>query len=520
MALRSLFRSARGSYVPPADAANREGAPAYRYTPEHSLAQLVSTGCLAGTFYASAEEQIETLLRLAEAVEPEFVAKAAVHARERGRMKDAPAVLVASLSRRAPGVFERAFARVVDDGRMLRTFVQVVRSGRTGRKSLGSRPKRLVRAWLAARSDEALFRASTGRDPSLADVLRMVHPKPETASRSALYAWLVDRPHDAAALPEPVRAFEAWKADPTREIPDVPFLMLTARPLDASSWARIARRLSWQSLRMNLATLVRHGAFESDPALAAHVAARLSDPGEVRRSRVYPYQLLSAWKAAGDAVPAPVRAALQDALEASIENVPALPGRVHVAVDVSGSMASPVTGGRGSGTTSVSCRDVAAVFACAILRKNPEAEVIPFHDRVVPVPLNPRDSIATNAAVLEAIPSGGTNCSAPLVTLNARGKHAKADLVIYLSDNQSWVDVAAGRGTAMLEEWRRLKVRNPKARLACIDLQPCGTTQAPEADDVLNVGGFSDAVFDLVGEFARGELAPEAWAQRIRSIDV
>ena len=32
--------------------------------------------------------------------------------------------------------------------RMLRTFVQIMRSGRVGRRSLGSLPKRLLRQWL------------------------------------------------------------------------------------------------------------------------------------------------------------------------------------------------------------------------------------------------------------------------------------------------------------------------------------------------------------------------------------
>src|SRR5262245_60237121 len=81
MALRNLFRSARGRMIPSADVANREGAPAYRLTPKHELAQLVSTSCVAGTFYASAEQHLADLLRLASLVEPDFVARAAVHAR-------------------------------------------------------------------------------------------------------------------------------------------------------------------------------------------------------------------------------------------------------------------------------------------------------------------------------------------------------------------------------------------------------------------------------------------------------
>jgi 60 kDa SS-A/Ro ribonucleoprotein len=518
MALKNLFRSARGPRIPSADAANHEGAPAYSLAPKHALAQIVSTSTIAGTFYATAADHLDTVVDLASKVEAEFVAKAAVHARRRGRMKDAPVVLLATLSTRAPALLAKAFPLVVDDGRMLRTFVQVLRSGQVGRKSLGTLPKRLVRDWLASRTDDAVLRASVGNDPSLADVVRMVHPKPTTPSRSALYAWLLGRPHDAAALPEAVRAFEAWKADPTRDLPDVPFLLLTARPLDGAAWARIARRVSWQALRMNLATLARHGAFAADPGLAAHVAARLADRAEIARSKAYPYQILAAAKAADAAVPVEVKNALEDALEASLENVPALPGRVRVAVDVSGSMGSPITGDRGSGTTSVSCKDVAALFASAILRKHPTAEVIPFHDTVAPCRLNPRDAVSTNAEKLAALPSGGTNCSAPLALLNER--RDDADLVIYLSDNQSWVDRADGRGTALLEEWRKFQVRNPAARLVCIDLQAYGTCQAPEGGDVLNVGGFSDAVFDLVAEFSRGSLSPEPWVAAIDAIEL
>jgi 60 kDa SS-A/Ro ribonucleoprotein len=42
-------------------------------------------------------------------------------------------------------------------------------------------------------------------------------------------------------------------------------------------------------------------------------------------------------------------------------------------------------------------------------------------------------------------------------------------------------------------------IQGPK--LICIDLQPNCTTQAPERSDILNVGGFSDAVFDVVSAF-------------------
>ena len=60
------------------------------------------------------------------------------------------------------------------NGRMLRTFVQIMRSGEVGRTSLGTRPKRLVQRWLEEASMPQLMAAATGNAPSLADIVRMI----------------------------------------------------------------------------------------------------------------------------------------------------------------------------------------------------------------------------------------------------------------------------------------------------------------------------------------------------------
>ena len=39
----------------------------------------------------------------------------------------------------------------------------------------------------------------------------------------------------------------------------------------------------------------------------------------------------------------------------------------------------------------------------------------------------------------------------------------------------------------------------------CIDLQAYQTVQARERDDILNIGGFSDAVFNVVASFLVGD---------------
>ena len=70
---------------------------------------------------------------------------------------------------------------------------------------------------------------------------------------------------------------------------------------------------------------------------------------------------------------------------------------------------------------------------------------------------------AAGLAQLAAVGGGGTNVSAPLALLNA--ERAAVDLVVIVSDNQSWVDVAKGPGTATMHEWTKLVKRNPQAKL-------------------------------------------------------
>ncbi|HUN60277.1 MAG TPA: hypothetical protein VMU41_19360 [Candidatus Binataceae bacterium] len=527
MTNKILFSSIAGKLVPKPDSVNEANGPAYAFTPRHALAQYVTTGCLNTTFYATAEDQPATVLALSREVEAEFIARTAIFSRQQGRMKDAPALLCAVLAGRDTKLLETIFPRVIDNAKMLRNFVQIIRSGVTGRKSLGSAPKRMIVRWLAAQSEENLFNSSVGQSPSLGDVIKMVHPKPDVVTREALYAYLIGRTSHAEALPELVRDYEAFRTGKTSAVPKVPFAMLTSLPLDKSAWIEIARNAPWQATRMNLNTFARHGVFGDDAKTSDEqrettmiIAERLRDRQAVVKARAFPYQLMVAYANAAKQVPSAVKEALQDAMEISLENVPSVTGKVYVPTDVSGSMRSPVTGARGSATTSVRCVDVAALFAAAILRKNPGAEVIPFNDRVVPIALNPRDTVTTNAARLAALLPGGTNCSVPLAHLNER--HATGDMVIYVSDNQSRIDAANAkeRGTATMIEWNRFKIRNPEARLVCIDLQPSGTTQAAERDDILNVGGFSDQVFETVAEFAAGNLAAEHWVSMIEAIEI
>lgn len=99
-----------------------------------------------------------------------------------------PALLTAILAARGSALLPVVFTRVINNGRMLRNFVQMLRSGVTGRRSLGTRPKKLVQRWLQNASEERLLQASVGNAPSLADIVKMVHPRPQAAWQEAFFA--------------------------------------------------------------------------------------------------------------------------------------------------------------------------------------------------------------------------------------------------------------------------------------------------------------------------------------------
>jgi 60 kDa SS-A/Ro ribonucleoprotein len=72
----------------------------------------------------------------------------------------------------------------------------------------------------------------------------------------------------------------------------------------------------------------------------------------------------------------------------------------------------------------------------------------------------------------------------------------------------------------LLAEWSEFLQRIPNARLVCLDVQPNQTTQATERADILNIGGFSDQVFELISAFAAGHLEADHWVARIEAVVV
>src|SRR5262249_54816412 len=158
----------------------------------------------------------------------------------------------------------------VDNGRLLRTLFQMLRSGQFGRNGMSYSLQRAFQRWLNTANAGQLLAASIGHDPSLRDVLRLARPTPVDNARRALFGWLTDKPIARwvpallSDLPAEVATLVAYRRAET-EAEQVELLgrgrfrwdLLADAARGPVVWKAIARQMGPQALRMNLNTLLR-----------------------------------------------------------------------------------------------------------------------------------------------------------------------------------------------------------------------------------------------------------------------
>jgi len=533
MANKKMFKSAKAHEIEVKHTVNEAGGAAMKLDPEELLAQYACTGTFYNTFYATGEKQLETLLEAARKVDPNFVIDVAVYSRKKAWMKDMPAALMAFAASQT-GVdrvkFNEAFPHVIDNGRMLRNFAQFIRSGRFGRKSFGTWLKKLIEHWLNKRHPAALFRDSVGNDPSIADIIHMIHPKPSDQARSNLYAYLIGRNYNEELLPEVAKVFEEWKAGYRNRKPKgIEFRLLTSIPdLSTRDWKVLGHQMGLHALRMNLNTLERHEVLK-DTGFVEYAVEQLTDVEQIKKQRIFPYQLYQTYRHLNEGIPTKIKNALHDTVEISIDNVPRF-GKAAVCVDVSYSMqalavgkATTRGGWRRAGARDVRCCEVAALMAACILHSQPDAKVVQFDTAAKLASVTDRDSIFTLVNQL-ARSGGGTDCSSAIQYL-IDNKIFDLDAVVILSDMESWADFSndparhyTKNRTGLQYYWDEWKKRadRPDAKLVLIDLQPHPTTQVVNRPDVLNVGGFNDSVFDAISTFLEDRGGTNHWVDAIK----
>jgi hypothetical protein len=223
-----------------------------------------------------------------------------------------------------------------------------------------------------------------------ADILQLVHAEAKGPAQSTLYKYVLDsRYQGGAALPGAellmIRANTQLLALPAEDRRSVTAGQLQLAgmtweslagwlqgPMDAAAWEKIIPSMGAMALVRNLRNFDQAGIKRSAARL---VEDKLTNADEIRRSRQLPMRFLNAYRAtqSSGTVTAwgPV---LEEALNLSLANVPALAGRTLVLVDLSQSMYWNMLTDR----SDLRWADAAAVFGAALAKRAERADLYGF----------------------------------------------------------------------------------------------------------------------------------------------
>ncbi|NED78042.1 TROVE domain-containing protein [Streptomyces sp. SID9944] len=276
------------------------------------------------------------------------------------------------------------------------------------------------------------------------DILNLVHASPDPAKpwQGELFRYALDRRHhpDTAVPPAALplltahRELMALPVERRRAVVTGPggAERLAAAgmtwealagwlqgPMDKAAWEAVIPSMGSMALVRNLRNFDEAGVSDE---VAARVAAKISDPAEVARSRQFPFRYLAAYQHAPSlrwAYP------LEQALGHSLANVPALPGRTLVLVDRSGSM----FWSRVSERSQLTRADAAAVFGAALALRAADADLVQFGSTSAAVEFRRGESVLK---VLERFGDLGGTDTTEAVCRHYRGH----DRVLIVTDEQ------------------------------------------------------------------------------------
>lgn len=523
----ALFPS-KSSTPPAYNSMNEAGGKAYTSSPEEVLATFAMTCMFGDQFYTSAKSQLDAIIAASSQVSDEYLAQLAIYSYECGKMKDAPAIFTALLLARKADerLIMSCLNRAIVDGKRFRNLIQILQSKVFGNTNITGRIKRILRTWFHDKSAHFIFNSAIGNNPSMRDVLRLVHPKPKDSSIDATYSYIINPESEKTKskfeyLPAFIKEYDEWLKDKTKNLPSVNFMLLTAHQLTTEQWSELALNMTLNQILQNINTLARHNVFENEKVVK-HVVEVLKDYDNNQVAQLLPYKVYAAYKFTSDntKVPQAILIALQELLEFTFNNVPALPDNSCVLVDLSGSMGAPVGGWRGSTSSKIECKNIASLMACALLRKNPNIRIFTFTTKTMEARLNSKDSLFTNTTILENSISGGTDFAQALQFMH--NNFPTVENIIILSDMQAWAEYQSYGAVAYANKvWHNIVSKNNNAKIVSINLAASDTTQlSNKHKNSLNIGGFSDEVFNTINSFIHNKWNEKYWVNEIKKINI
>lgn len=539
-------RTAQSEQADPRQVVNAAGGYTFAVDDWARVHRFLTLGTDGGTYYTSAKDitkdNAEVVFRAA-ATDPVRLVEAIVAVSDAGRApKQNPALFALAIAaasdddagRRAALAALPAVARTGTHLFLFARYVEQFRGwGRGLRNAIG-------RWYLEKPVQKVAYQAVKYRQRegwSHRDLLRLAHPV-GNAEQAALFDYIVrglpgERPEWASPLPPIVEDFEDAQAAVQYET----WVDIIGRG-NGLSWemlpdAALSHPAVWEALleqgipqtalMRQLPRLTRLGLTTGQTGMK--IAAQLTDPELLKRGRVHPINVLVAQRtyaagrsARGDGEWTPTPK-ISDALDAAFYNafgaVEPTGKRTMLALDISGSMTTPVSG------LPLSCREASAALALVTAATEPDHQIVGFtgeHEYrtalggffrqgyitstdLTPLDVSPRRRLDDNIRAVSNLPMGRTDCALPMVW--ALNNKVEIDTFQIYTDNETWIgDIHPHQA---LREYRQKM--GIDARLAVVAMTATTNTIADPADTgQLDVSGFDSAVPTLLADFSRGDI--------------
>ena len=396
--------------------ANRPRRSIRQYTHEGGRASVISPkqelersvlACLLweGTFYEDGVAIADRIGSLVDKVPADFAGDLATHARLEMRLRHAPLLLNVALAR-AGKLRAETLADCIQRADELAEFLALYWAD--GKCPLSGAVKKGLAAAFGKFDAYQLAKYNRDREVRLRDVMFMVHPKPRDEEQA-----------------------QVWKklADKTLEPPDTWEVALSAGKSKKDTFMRLMaeKRLPYMALLMNLRNI-------RDAGVPKKMVADYLLSG-ASRSPVLPFKFVAAAKTNPE-----WEDIIEPAMLATLGEVPKLPGKTVLLVDVSGSM----DWGQISKRSILTRMDAATALAILVREVCEDAVVATFSQQFVTVPL--RRGFGLGDAIAQSQPHSATYLRA--ATLAVARYFPNASRTIVFTDEQSHDGIGrpTGRG--------------------------------------------------------------------------
>lgn len=435
---------------------------------------LLSSFCENG-FYEDAAEQVRRFLDLTDKVIEEygapFASRAAIFARDEMGMRSISQLLAARLNSESfenKRLFYATYFTRPDD--VAEVFAILDSFGNKRSHALVRGAADYLKTLNGYKLDKYAMR---NKDWSMVDIINVTHAY--TDNIDAFYNGYAPKANTWEQL---------VSAASSKEERDSVWRMLVE-----------TEQLGYMALIRNLNNILDSGIDER--FVCYHLVPQIENGEAIRRSKVFPYQIYTAYTNL-NIMNTHVVAALEKAFRISVENMPAMSGSTCIALDVSGSMDEYI-----SAKSRITIKEVGAVYAAAILLKNNDADMLKFGNRAKRYKFNMLQNIfKTIADMQENEECGyGTNVASVFGELN---RHY--DRIFLISDMQTmdygsfgywgvaYEDVITASGA--MNDYMRLFGRT---RIYSFDLSNYHTQISnPVRGDLIMLTGLSDKVFTML----------------------